>query len=148
MKPHVFEIRPFDGVGPIRLGMSRQELRRLLGGEVEAFRKTQDSPTLSDYFNDYMAVAFYTPNDLLDAFEFSQGNVEWQGIQLMGRIGGEVLREMQQYSKQIEIDAGVIFHDLGIALYVPSWGTRPDEDEENIVESVLVFSRTHYTSDY
>lgn len=144
MKIHLLDIRPFDGIGPVKLGITRPDLRQVLNGPVTTFRVTEKAPTLSDQFLDHNAIAHYTEDDHLEAIEFYGGTIEWNGIQLLGRDAVEVYDEVKPHSRDVEFEAGVTFHDLGFALYAPGWGKELEDDDDNIVESVIVFRRMYY----
>ncbi len=144
MKVYLLEIRPFDGIGPVKLGMPRSELHQVLDGPVRTFRVTQKSTTSSDQFLDHNANAHYAEDGRLEAIEFYGGTIEWNGIQLLGRNAVDVYDEVKPHSRDVEFEAGVTFHDLGFGLYAPGWGKEPDDDDENIVESVIVFRRMYY----
>jgi hypothetical protein len=137
-----FTVRSFDGVGPLKLGMRRDEVRRELNGKVEEFRKGPNSPTLSDFFAETMMVAYYDLEDRLEAVEFGDELVaDWNGILLVGRPAKAIFDDVKQYSSKVEIDDdGVIFHDLGFGLYSPGWL----EGDSEMNEGVIVFKRSYY----
>jgi hypothetical protein len=43
-------IEPHVGVGPVRFGMTRADVRRALGGSPKTYRKTTESITETDFF--------------------------------------------------------------------------------------------------
>lgn len=58
----VYEIVPHVGVGPVRLGMSRSEVRRVVPGPCEPFRKTADAVQETDAFHNSGFQVFYGGN--------------------------------------------------------------------------------------
>ena len=137
-------IRSFEGVGPVKFGMARGEVRQAMGGEVREFRKAPESVTLSDYFVRHEAVAFYDPDDRLEAIEFSDAALlEWSGIALSGRPVKAMFEDIRSHSSLAEINSdGVTFHDLGIGFWLPGW--REKEYESDPPQSIIAFNRTHY----
>ena len=54
-----FPVWSFEGVGPLVLGMTRDEVRQKIGSNFRQFRKVPTAPTLSDQFFDPLLVVFY-----------------------------------------------------------------------------------------
>ena len=137
-----FDIQPFASVGPLRFGMTKDELRRELTGQVEEFRKTTDSPTLSDHFLDLEIIVHYEPGYRLEAVEFCGMFIpEWNGIALLGRTAKAILEDIKAHSSAAEIDNdGAIFHDLGFGFYSPGWLAG----NEDVIESAIAFKKSYY----
>jgi hypothetical protein len=68
-----FVIQPYESVGPIRLGMTRDELKQVLGGRVDLIPpwRRQDIP--QDYFADYsIRIAYKKAEQNLDVCDAVQ----------------------------------------------------------------------------
>ena len=55
-----FDIKPLVGIGPVRLGMSREEVQMVMGVEPNVFRKSQNSRQTTDAFHNNGFQVFYT----------------------------------------------------------------------------------------
>lgn len=136
-------ILSFEGVGPVRFGMTREEIRQTLNAEVEEFRKSAESPTLSDLFIHHDAVAFYDIDYRLEAMEFGDtADLTWNGTTLTGRPLKAILENVRGNSNEVEIDFdGVTFHDLGFGVWSPGWL----EDDSEMPQAVIAFRRGYYS---
>jgi hypothetical protein len=65
-----FGIEPYEGVGPIRLGMTPVEIRKCVGGDYRSFWKTSASDVESDHFIGRGIVAHYNSRGVCEAVEF------------------------------------------------------------------------------
>ncbi|HVI89466.1 MAG TPA: hypothetical protein VM659_14265 [Dongiaceae bacterium] len=138
-----FTILPFIGAGSLRFGMTRDEVRGHLSGEVKTFLKTVDAAAPADFFRDHGLLAYYeTETGGLEALEFA-GDIgpAWKGVALLGRRVKAVLQDIDIAPDGIAIDGdGVTFEALGFGLYAPGWL----KDDEQLVEGVIVFKAGYY----
>lgn len=66
-----FEIKPLVGIGPVRLGMTREESRRAMGRTPDSFQKSPtDPPTTDAYFESAFQV-FFDEHDRVEYIELS-----------------------------------------------------------------------------
>ena len=63
------EITPGVGVGPIRIGQTRSEVHRSAGPPDSQFRKTNQSPTLSDVYASLGIHVYYTKLETVEYLE-------------------------------------------------------------------------------
>ena len=63
-----YEIVPHVGVGPVRLGMSREDVRRVMPAPCESFLKTPDDAYETDAFHDSGFQVFYSGDSPAVAF--------------------------------------------------------------------------------
>src|SRR5688572_18222651 len=92
-----FTIEPYAGVLPIRLGMTRAEVRRLLGPEAPVTKKLFVSPLPRDTFRDTGVHVYYKDPDVCEAVElFSPSVPTLHGQPILGRPYNEVERWLQQ----------------------------------------------------
>jgi hypothetical protein len=54
-----FPINPYVGIGVVRFGMSRRQVRKALGGMVKEFKKTPKSESLTDAFDQLGIYVYY-----------------------------------------------------------------------------------------
>ena len=107
-------------VGPLRPGMSRTEVRALLGAFSE-FRKSESSENSTDDFQPVGVHAYYDALNIIKGAEIFRGNkvlVEDVDI-LSSDFRGALERLSKQGVRYKEIDSGVELVDFGVRLYVP-----------------------------
>src|SRR6266480_1366133 len=127
------EIRPFEGLGDLRFGMSRRDVRTLLGQEFRSFKKTPLADSLTDAYTQFGLHLYYDGQDRLELVEAFQPCVPiFRGVELLGprKVVLEGLREAGVGSPRRDAD-GELFHDLGFGLYSPG----------DMVEGVSVYRK-------
>ena len=65
------QLVPYERLGPIRLGMRRDEVRTVIPSRVEAYQKTPTSVALTDAFSEEGIHVFYNNEDVCIAIEVS-----------------------------------------------------------------------------
>jgi len=137
-----WSVVPYMGVGRIMFGMTRDQIRKLLGSEVKEFKKTPTSKVLTDAFDQLGVHVYYKNDDTCEAIEMARpANPKLNGSKIIGLPFFEVREFMQKLDDSLEIDeTGLISFKLGIGLFVPSL----TEIQREIVESVIVFQRGYY----
>lgn len=137
-----FEIKAYQGAGPITFGMSPEETRRVLAGKVEALSNKSDSPVPTDFFVERGIMVYYTSTATCEAIEFFRpASPTFNGQHFIGNT----YREMEHWVKMIDPeyalnDAGLTSYKFGFGLYAPSAMKEP----ELPVEGVIVFARGYY----
>jgi hypothetical protein len=130
-----WEIRPFVGVGPLELGMTRGAVRRQLTEEPRVDVKNPGRSAIEQYPESGLQV-HYDGLDQLELVEFyPEASVSFGGVELLGRDLDDVRRDLEGIGQSGRDDGvGDIWYDhLGFGLYA--------EDDE--VTSVGVFSREY-----
>jgi hypothetical protein len=130
------EVRPFEGLGDLRFGMSRADVRALLGPEFRSFKKTPLAKTLTDAYTQLGLHLYYDDQDRLEFIEAFQPCIPiFRGIELLGRpeVVLEQLRKTGVGIPRRDSD-GNFFDDLGFALYSPG----------DVVEGVSVYKKGYY----
>jgi hypothetical protein len=131
------EITPFEGVGTIRFGDSRQQVRNSINHRYESFRKDVGEDE-TDAFDEIGVHVYYDDQGRVEFIEaFSPASLTLHGLPLMGRPIGDVEDELRAlgYSSR-QTDVGLEYTDAGIALTAA----------EGIIEGVGVFRRGYYDS--
>lgn len=133
-------IESFKGVGQIKFGMTRTEVRSVIKSNVQEFKKTPTSETLTDAF-DFCHV-YYKQDDTCEAIELFEPAIPiFQNEKLIGSQFKEVKKLFHQLDKDVEIDeTGLTSYNCGIALFVPSLSRSGKEK----VEGVFVFKQGYY----
>src|SRR2546428_7197925 len=71
-----YTVQPFVGVGPVRLGMSRDEVRRAMPEPSKPFRKAKTSQLETDAFHQNAFQVFYDGDQpTVEYIELSRGSV-------------------------------------------------------------------------
>ena len=133
-----YVIVPYEKAGPVYFGMTRDEVRKLLGQEPHVFRRSSrenESERYDDFF------VYYDDEDRCEAVEFWPGNeVVCCGLSLFSRSFEEEL------SLLVAVDSGVkagldccTSEKLGVGLWSSS---RRGPDAQ--VDSVLAFSHGYF----
>ena len=69
-----FNVQPLEGIGPVRLGMTRAESRAAMAVPVQPFQKG-DSPILTDAYLENSFQVFFDDADRVDFIELSGGGL-------------------------------------------------------------------------
>lgn len=137
-----FIIEPYVGVGPIRFGMSVQEIRDILAVEVRSVKKTPKSGMPTDFFHSIGLSVHYKQPGRCKAVELVTPAVPtFRGQGLLGRPFNALRDWIETIDDSIEIhDTGLTSYLFGIGLYVPSARKSPSAP----VDSVIVFEEGYY----
>jgi hypothetical protein len=135
-------ITPYEGIGPIKLGMSRKEVRDILGGDFRSFKKTPYDEVTTDFFDEMGVHVHYKKEEVCEAVEVASPSLPtFQNKPLLGRPFGELRDWFVSIDAGAEIDeSGLTSYQLGIGLYAPS----AIDDADEPVEGVIVFERGYY----
>jgi hypothetical protein len=141
-----FEIETFVGAGPIRFGMTAQEVRRALPGPVDSFKRTPEVEVPSDHFTDIDVIVNYKMPGVVDSIEFARGsNPIFRGVALFKETveGARTFLRSQDPALEIDVD-GFTSHAFGVGVYA----LRPDPEEGDPGEivSVIAFESGYYAA--
>lgn len=115
-----WEIRPFDGVGPLSFEMSRQAVRDVLGQTPRSFRKNSAERTLTDAFVTPPLHAYFDETDHLEFVEVGDPRVlRFRGEQMFVEPPEEVFQHLLKFDRDIVRDgAGFDCFGIGITVFV------------------------------
>ncbi len=65
----IYEVIPLKGVGPVLLGMSREEVHSVMGLPEKSFRLFADDPNLTDAYHESGFQVFYDKDDRVEHIE-------------------------------------------------------------------------------
>jgi hypothetical protein len=130
------DIIPHIGLDNLHFGMSRSEIRGLLGTEFTEFRKTEFSENTTDSYEGEGIHCYYDRDNKLNLLEtFLPCSAELGGISLISRSVSDVIEELGLLGHNaIERRGSYRFESIGVAVYAPS----------TIIEGVSVFPRGYY----
>jgi hypothetical protein len=138
-----WEILPHEGVGPIRFGMSAEQVRTAVGAPVTTFMKTPLAELPTDSFDELGLHVYYRRPGLCDFVEFyGPPGPHIRGMSFLSRPLSEVWEWLQGADPGAEVEPGegLTSHILGIAIYAPAAVDDPDP----IVEGVAIFEQGYY----
>lgn len=128
-----WDIKPYVGVGPLCLGMTREQVRSLLGGVLSVHQKGSAS------YDAYKELDLHLYHDTEDRLEFIEAfgscPIHYQHAYFLRNDVHNVLNELaqlglfSQYENQLHV-----FETGGFALYV----------SDDIVLAVSVFRKGYY----
>lgn len=142
MEPRIYyQIEPYVGVGPIRFGMTRQEVQLLIAWDRQpTMHRGGDKP--GDYFSPLGLFVDYRAPGVCEFVEFGGPLVPvLHGQTFLGQPYRLARAWFEANDPDCERDgAGLTSKRFGIALYARSAEKDPDEP----VEAVAVFEEGYY----
>jgi hypothetical protein len=138
------KIESYVGVGPIKFGMTRDQVCQSIGKQPGQFLKGPESVIATDDFGDLGFHVYYkaAKEDVCDAIEmFSPADPIFIEQQFINRPFDEILIWFKNLDPSVEIgDAGLTSYELGVGVYAGAIS----KNCEAPVQSVIVFGRDYY----
>lgn len=134
-------IKPFEGIGDIRFGMTREEVRQTIGLEFKSFSRSPQSVPC-DYFSTIGTFCYYDSSGLLEAVELAPpAQPDLDGYMMLELDFSEARRLLSERDPGLEAESdSLIAHQIGISVYAP----LAKDDPAAPIESALVFRRGYY----
>ena len=135
--PHILAVEPLSGVGPIRLGMSKEEVSHAFPYVYQSFFKTEDSPVRSDHCVPVGLIVHYDAESKVNYIEISKPTESIAKFLLYEKdlfqlTVSEVVALLASRSSQFQEDCyGYDFPTLGIATY-----NNDLESKQDLIESI------------
>ena len=133
-------IKPYEAVGPIRFGMSVEEVRRAIGEKVQTFEKAPlVFPDLHpvDAFDEVGVHVCYKKSGVCEAIElFPPATPSFLNARLLCRQFSELLGWFTS------LDEGVVRDEAGFKSF--KFGIGITVSLEDLIESVIVFDEPGY----
>lgn len=135
-----FSFQVFGTVGPLNGTLSRTQVRSILGGDFEEFKKTAASLNTTDAFLRYDLNVFYDHRDVVKGAEFfERSGVTWMGHKLVGQKLSRILSLFRSNGIQPVIDDdGFDVSEFGMSFYVPDI----EDGEDALIKSLYINLRT------
>src|SRR5262249_29981179 len=133
----VYEVNPHVGVGPVKLGMTRDEVHRLMPGPNIPFRKSPDDKHETDAFHDAGFQVFYTGDaPVVEYIELSAGlglQAIYDGISVFEKDASEVVAHISRNAAfdpdDWELGYSYVFRALDLSLWRPFLPESPNDPE-------------------
>ncbi len=139
-----FVIHPYQSVGPIRIGMPRDEVRSVLKAKFKSFKKYEELEEPIDSFDSLGVHVYYKSPGVVEAVELfyePPHTVQFCNQQLTGVSYKEIRDWLITLDPGIdEDDEGLTSRKFGISLYAPDAEDAPEEP----TESAMVFEEGYY----
>ncbi len=146
-------IEPLLGVGPVRLGMTCEEVRQSMATPRHSFLKTPHSQHETDAFHQGAFQVFYTgESPTVEYIELSGGG------EVRAIFGGQSVFEIpadelvailgRQYKQQNDDDAApcdVLFPDLQVSLWRPYAPDSPEDEDGRYFATIGIGVAGYYT---
>jgi len=129
-----WDIIPYAGVGPIRFGMTRAEVRLLLGDGLSVIKKWPYREE-TDAYKEIGLHLEYDAKDRLECIEvWGSCPIHYKGAALLNASIQEVLERLANLGLSPRYDDGYFLDDGGFALYAP----------DDVVTAVTVYKKGYY----
>jgi hypothetical protein len=125
-------LNPYEGVGNIKIGMTKDDISNVLNITPKTFMKSED-----EFVDDFkMMHVYYNDQHKSIAFEiFPEIEVKFKGINLTKNKIEIVKKAFEKYDNNIEVD------EYGFTSYKYGFNIYGDSEE---VESLFVFENGYY----
>ena len=130
-----WEIEPYQSVGPLTFGQTRNAVREQLGPDYDSFAKDVGENE-TDAYDNLGVHLYYDDDDRLEFVEaFEPASLTLRGVALHRREYRQVDSELSRLGYDANpTDVGYRYDDIGIALTL----------DGSTVEGVAVFRRGYY----
>jgi hypothetical protein len=132
-----WEIHPFEGIGPIRFGMARSQVRSILGNDFKVFKKGPFAANTTDAYGEHGLHFFYDTADQLECIDaFAKCPIYYRNVRLLNGPAGDILRELSELALSPREDeyGGLCFDSGGFVLSL----------SDDRVEAVTVYRKGYY----
>jgi hypothetical protein len=146
----VFDVLPHVGAGLVRLGMSRSEVRVLLGDPVSSYQKVPGKPFTDAYFGGGLQVAF----DGEDRGEYIELNgpgavdAVFYGRSLLFLPADDVLEWMSRFAEydhgDPELGYSYVYPALDLSLWRPTLPETPEDEDGRFFRSIGIGIAGYY----
>jgi hypothetical protein len=138
----IFEIQTHQGAGPIRFGMTPDEVRTILGVKFKSFKRAPDSEYPCDHFFGLECFVYYSGNGRTEAVEFvTPAEPLLNGTNLLTLGFSDLVTYISKIDPQVSIENdGFTSENLGVG----AWAPNADDEPELPAETIIVFVPGYY----
>jgi hypothetical protein len=138
-----YTIYPYEGVGPIKFGMTPQQVHEILGEPYRTFKKSPKAVMPMDSYEEPRCQIFYKEPGTCNAIQLmNPSDPIFQELMFIGNPYGRFRDWFKKNDPLLDEDEdGLTSYGFGVGLYVPNYCGR---NEQAIVEAVIVFERGYY----
>lgn len=137
-----YEIKPYEGVGAIKLNMSRDDVRKIINCQFKEFKKAPFSAVTTDDYYLLGIHVYYNKEDKCEAIElFNNSNPTFMGNSFFEEPVSNVVEWFKKNDDTIVIDdVSITSNRFGIGLYA-SAGIQA---KDSTLDSIIVFAKGYY----
>jgi hypothetical protein len=147
-----YTVQPFVGVGPVLLGMSRDEVRRVMPEPAKPFRKAQTSQHETDAFHTSGFQVFYGGDQpTVEYIELSRRSVVralYRELDVFATPADEVVVHVSRDSEfdhsDPEIPYSYLFRGLQLSLWRPTIPESDADTEGRYFSTIGIGKRGYY----
>jgi hypothetical protein len=133
----VYEVVPHVGIGPVRLGMSRDEVRRIMPGPADSFLKGPYAKIETDGFLECAFQVYYHTNTATVEYVMLARHggfvAVYRGMNVFDTkaeyLVAHISRNAQYDRTDPELGYSYIFPELDLSLWRPTMPESPDDTE-------------------
>lgn len=152
----VYEVIPLKGIGPVLLGMSREEVRSVMGMPIRSYKKTRDACTLTDVYHEGCFQVFFdeherveyielsSPDDLFIAVYKGKGVFQTKADDLVDLISEDAPFDPEAP----EIGYAYVFPQLELSVWRPVLPHDENDLEGQYFSTIGIGKRGYYSSRY
>jgi hypothetical protein len=148
----VYEAIPHVGVGPVKLGMTREEVHRVMPGPREYFLKGLNPEHETDAFHESGFQVFYGGEmPVVEYIELSRGagfRVLYRGLDVFATPADQVLAHVSGDAAfdpdDPELGYAYIFPDLDLSLWRPVLPESPEDPEGREFSTIGIGAAGYY----
>jgi hypothetical protein len=148
----VYEVLPHIGVGPVKLGMTREKVRGVMPGRCDAFLKVLNARHETDAFHDRGFQVFYSGEPpVVEYIELSREScfrVTYRGVEIFEALVEDVLAHVSVDAPfdrtDPELGCSYIFPELDLSLWRPVVPASPEDQEGRKFSTIGVGAVGYY----
>lgn len=154
-EPQVYHIIPHVGVGPVVLGMRREEVLAKMGAPRHTFRKTPGSRHETDAFEEGHGFQVFYGGDhpTVEYVELSRDGgfvAHYDGLDVFAIEADELVRHISEHApfdpSDSELGYSYVFPSLDLSLWRPVIPGSPDDPDGRKFSTIGVGIRGYYSS--
>jgi hypothetical protein len=148
----MYEVIPLKAIGPILLGMSREESRSAMGIQPDTFRKA-DSATLTDAYDLQGFHVYFDEDERVEYIEIfpSRMPAMYKGVSVFETkaddLVAEISKDAQCDKDDPELGFSYVFPELELSLWRGMIPESEDDVEDDYFSSLGIGRKGYYSHD-
>jgi hypothetical protein len=142
-------VDPLRGIAPVLIGMSRDEVRRVMSEKPQAFRKTSASQYETDAFHGAAFQVFYAGDQpCVEYIELSRSPhliAMFRGINVFETPAEDLVRLISQYASYDESDREIPYSYIFPSLEMSLWRPVVEDEERRFFSTIGIGIRGYYS---
>ena len=138
-----FDIKPYEGIGPIKFGMDRADVRKTLIAPYNEYKQSQYAHNTSDAFDNIGVTVHYDETDKCESVSiWLKHKVSFKGDSFFNKPAKQIIKWFNKIDKLATVGDENILTSIkhGIAVGFD----EPIEDPNSKVNSIIVFNLKIY----